>query len=250
MVNSEFNRLRSAARDPAVNFFLLLPLALVHLAGRHQNAAGAFSLIERFLQVIGEGAEIMLWIVVGLFFLWSTGRISVLRLRWQGGAALSFLEGGMWGFFLKIGLTLVVTAGFLAPLTLYLSRPDIYSASLGSNTQIPWESLSLAAGAGLYEEVIFRSLLMSGIYALLFPLLHKVHTVAWARGTAFVFALAVSSGIFAFAHAWGDPQALSAGPFLFRFLAGALLGSLYAWRGLAVTAYAHAAYDAQVLLNL
>ena len=247
MVNSEFHRLRSASRDPAVNFFLLLPLALIHLAGRHHETAGVFSLIEQFLQMIGEGAEVFLWIVLSVSFLWSMGRISILRLRWQGGAALSFLEGGLWGFLLKLTLTSVATSGILAPLALHLGSPG--SSQILVN-DIPWESLSLAAGAGLYEEVLFRALLMSALYAALFPLLSRMHSAAWARGVAFIFALTVSSGIFAFAHAWGDPKALMAGQFIFRLFAGVLLGILFAWRGLAVTAYAHAAYDAQVLLNL
>ena len=35
---------------------------------------------------------------------------------------------------------------------------------------------------------------------------------------------------------------------LFRFLAGVLLGVLYSWRGLAVVAYAHAFYNALILI--
>ena len=53
---------------------------------------------------------------------------------------------------------------------------------------------------------------------------------------------------FALAHKLGDPDALEPRVFAFRFIAGLLLGGLYAWRGLGVVVYAHAAYDAYLLL--
>ncbi|MCX8229828.1 MAG: CPBP family glutamic-type intramembrane protease, partial [Planctomycetota bacterium] len=74
------------------------------------------------------------------------------------------------------------------------------------------------------------------------------HTRQFARGLSFLLALLISSAIFSLAHAWGNPDALATAPFLFRFFGGCALGLLYAWRGITVVAYAHATFDAKILL--
>jgi membrane protease YdiL (CAAX protease family) len=96
----------------------------------------------------------------------------------------------------------------------------------------------LSIGAGVYEELVFRFLLLAGGFALL----HRVLSVP--RGAAFTIALLISALLFsAYHHAgpYGEPFRWVA--FVFRAAAGLLLGLLFAGRGLALCAYLHAFYD-------
>jgi membrane protease YdiL (CAAX protease family) len=101
----------------------------------------------------------------------------------------------------------------------------------------------MSIGAGVYEETVFRLLLMSGIAALLGKVL------GLGRWVAVTVALIVSALLFSAMHhipPYGDP--LHLGVFTFRFLAGICFGLLFWWRGFAVAVYTHALYDLYVLL--
>jgi len=237
MSRSEWSALGQARRDPAVSFLLLLPLALLHLSGRSKVEAGAYAIVERALAPFGVAAVWLLAALCVLGFTWALGRIRALDIPWRGGAALLVVEGIGWGFLL--GPVLRILTQFVSAQVQPLA--------------IDWGGthghLALAAGAGLYEELLFRAGLMSGTFVLLASFLSAFHPREAARTFSFGLALLISSTAFALAHALGDPSALDTGPFLFRTLAGVVLGLLFSWRGLAVVAYAHATYDAQYLLG-
>jgi membrane protease YdiL (CAAX protease family) len=236
MSASEWDRIGLARRDPAVSFLLLLPLALLHLSGRDKAQAGAFAIVDKGLQQLGPAAG---WLLAGLsltVFLWSIGRIRLMQIPWRGGAILLVFEGVCWGI-------------ALAPILNFLT-------SLASTQVMPlaidWSrthgDLALSAGAGLYEELLFRYGLMSGLYVLLSGFFGTFTSREAARTFSFGLALVISSLLFSLVHGLGDSAALDAGPFMFRLLAGIVLGLLFSWRGLAVVAYAHATYDAHLLL--
>jgi membrane protease YdiL (CAAX protease family) len=106
-------------------------------------------------------------------------------------------------------------------------------------TQIVAQSL----GAGLFEEFLFRVLILNALLLLTRMVLAEWLAVTVAiLGAAFVFALAHYVGPL------GDP--LDIHSFLFRWMAGLLFTVLYYSRGFAVTAYAHALYDIRVLMFL
>jgi membrane protease YdiL (CAAX protease family) len=111
-------------------------------------------------------------------------------------------------------------------------------------------SLAVAAGAGLYEEILFRLIGLGGVaLALNFVFRHFAaeHT---SRRLSFLIALLLSSAAFAAAHGiHGDPQAFEPDILTFRTIAGLSFGLLFVFRGLAVCAYAHFAYDAIYLLT-
>jgi membrane protease YdiL (CAAX protease family) len=101
----------------------------------------------------------------------------------------------------------------------------------------------MSIGAGVYEETVFRLLLLGGIVAFLERVLGLKRWIAVA--TAFV----VSSLLFSAMHhipPYGDPLLL--GVFTFRFMAGLCFASLFWYRGFAVAVYTHALYDLYVLL--
>jgi membrane protease YdiL (CAAX protease family) len=101
----------------------------------------------------------------------------------------------------------------------------------------------MSVGAGVYEETVFRLLLLGGIAWVL------ERGLGLARWVAVVVAFVVSSLLFSAMHhipPYGDP--LHIGVFTFRFLAGLCFAALFWFRGFAVAVYTHALYDLYVLL--
>jgi membrane protease YdiL (CAAX protease family) len=107
----------------------------------------------------------------------------------------------------------------------------------------PVAHLVLSIGAGLYEELLFRLLLVAGGYSLL----HrgcKMRSV-WAGCVAILLSSLLFS---AYHHVGSGGEPLVATVFAFRFLAGVLLGWLFLLRGFAVVCWTHALYDVLCVL--
>jgi hypothetical protein len=103
--------------------------------------------------------------------------------------------------------------------------------------------LMIALGAGLYEELLFRVVLVSGLMLLAkraIGLGPAASALAATVGGAVLFALAHHVG------AYGEPLTTQA--FTFRVLAGLFFSGLYVLRGFGITAWTHALYDVFVLL--
>ena len=92
-------------------------------------------------------------------------------------------------------------------------------------------------GAGIYEELLFRLILLSWLAGLL-------RLCGIGPGRALAVAVVASSLIFSTAHyvvPGGDK--LQWFSFVFRFLAGAFFAILYIYRGFGIAVGAHAGYD-------
>lgn len=104
--------------------------------------------------------------------------------------------------------------------------------------------LMLSLGAGLYEELLFRVILVGALAWF------GERLLGWRREGAGVMACLVGALIFSAFHyigTYGDPWQL--GSFTFRFLAGLVFSALYLTRGFGVTAWTHALYDVYVTLG-
>jgi hypothetical protein len=101
----------------------------------------------------------------------------------------------------------------------------------------------LLVGAGVWEELFFRLALLGGFLLL---------SVRWLGGNPVVFSvlgLLLSSAAFSAIHHLGPlGEPFAARIFLFRFLAGGVLGTLYLLRGLGICVYTHAFYNVGLLL--
>jgi len=105
-------------------------------------------------------------------------------------------------------------------------------------------TLMISLGAGIYEELLFRVLLVSGL--------------VWMGGRVFRWSMPVSAAvavilaalIFAAFHYIGPyGDTLELGSFLFRTVAGLLFSGLYVLRGFGITAWTHALYDVFLVLG-
>ncbi|MFW6189931.1 MAG: type II CAAX prenyl endopeptidase Rce1 family protein [Planctomycetota bacterium] len=104
--------------------------------------------------------------------------------------------------------------------------------------------LMLALGAGVYEELVFRLLLVGGGTLLL------REVFAWPEWLGLAVSLLVSSLLFSLVHHAGPMgEDFQAYTFLFRALCGALLGLIFIARGFGVAVWTHAVYNALVLVG-
>jgi len=107
------------------------------------------------------------------------------------------------------------------------------------------QQVTLAVGAGIYEEFFFRVMLISGLTGII------GFVFLWREKVRKAAALIIAAGIFSAFHFMGDyGDFFSMELFLLRFFAGIVLGVLYIARGFGITAYAHSIYDLIVLIQI
>ena len=111
--------------------------------------------------------------------------------------------------------------------------------SLGLGTR-----LMLSLGAGLYEELLFRVVLVAAL-----AWTGRI-VFGWRPLMAGMWAVLVGAFLFSAAHyagPYGDPLTLYS--FVFRMVAGVFFSALYLLRGFGITAWTHALYDAFLLVT-
>jgi len=104
--------------------------------------------------------------------------------------------------------------------------------------------LMISIGAGIYEELLFRVLLVG----LIAWTAHKV--LGWRPLVAGIVAAVLGALIFSAFHyigPYGDRWDVYS--FVFRSIAGLFFSGLYLLRGFGITAWAHALYDVFLLLR-
>ena len=107
------------------------------------------------------------------------------------------------------------------------------------------QQVTLAVGAGIYEEFLFRVLLIAGLSSIL------GFVFMWDKTFKNIIAVVLSGGIFSAFHFMGEyGDFFSMELFLIRFFAGLILGVLYMYRGFGITAYTHSIYDLIVLIRM
>jgi membrane protease YdiL (CAAX protease family) len=206
-----------------IPLFAVYEAALVGLtSARTRNAAEV--LMKRILGLEGGGPALVLNSALLVVFL-----VVALRGRRPARAVLPFalLEAAAYAF-------------LLAPLIRGVG------ALLGPLPQEPGRlaGVILGLGAGLYEEVLFRLVGVAGLALLLRRVLRCDEI--WAVATAVLLSALLFS---AYHHVGPGGEAWSGSRFVFRFLAGILLGWLYWWRGLGITAWTHGLYDVLLVLQ-
>ena len=109
----------------------------------------------------------------------------------------------------------------------------------------PFGKIAISIGAGLYEEMIFRMILLSLLHTVFVDLLRMPER--WGIGVA----IGISAVLFALYH----PLKTGAGVLDFRraaffLLAGVYFGVLYVVRGFGIAVATHAMYDIAVVVLL
>lgn len=217
------------SRDAAVGLFAILPLWLVYEGARlwlsPSERNGAEVLLLQQLNRLGPHGH--LGVSVAFCLLLATAARSLVRRRvpWMRVAAVIALEGCMYALLLG-----PLASAMAASATRVLAAAD--PSTLAVN-------LVGSLGAGIFEELVFRLGLMSLLAWLGMQALRAWALPAWIAGVVAVVASAVAFSWFH--HACGQPYDRHV--FLYRAMAGILLGALMWFRGIGVCVYTHTTYD-------
>jgi CAAX prenyl protease-like protein len=210
-------------------------------ASQVRNGADVL-LKEAFIAVAGRnGPLIFIAAVVGIG-IWFVARD--IRSTGQGVRPLIF--GAMLAESIALAAAFGVVIGTITVKLLgSLHVMSMMTASASPIAAMGWPTrLMLSLGAGLYEELLFRVLLVSGLAA------GARAVFGWGVKGAGVFATLVGALIFSAFHyigPYGDPFRLTS--FTFRAISGVAFSALYLTRGFGITAWTHALYDAFLLLG-
>lgn len=144
---------------------------------------------------------------------------------------------------LRIGLVIALEGSvyglMLGPVAWQLTRhAELLSVVLAGNPLVV--DLVGALGAGIFEELVFRLGLLS---LLAWGFIRACQAFAIPKWIGVALAVVASALVFSICHHWGDPSALDPGVFVFRSMAGLLLGLLFITRGIGVCVYTHALYN-------
>jgi hypothetical protein len=141
------------------------------------------------------------------------------------------------GYAMVFGLVTSTLTGLLVPVISVGSRLAVPALGSRPGTNLATQVM-ISLGAGIYEELLFRVILVSGLAWL------ARKAFGWSPTAAGLFAIGLGALIFSAFHyigPYGDRPHL--GSFAFRAVAGLLFSSLYLLRGFGITAWTHALYD-------
>jgi len=187
--------------------------------------------------------------LIGLFvFLHDRKRRPPIRPAWFGwliGESLVYATGVAFLVSTVVGLMFALhpmlgSAGHVLHPALMMQEVESLSAPA---------MLVLSIGAGLYEELVFRVLLVGG----LFWIFRKRVARAWL---AYALAAVIGAFLFSAVHYMGplgDPFTLASFTFrllTFRLLFGLALNAVFLLRGFGVAAWTHALYDVLVVTQI
>jgi hypothetical protein len=248
-LSSASGRYWRASRAPRYSLTFAFPLLVAY-------EALAFSLSHEAMAGVRNGADVLLksafvllggrdgLIAFGVLLV-GTGAVLAWRDRRRSGP----IEGRVFVLMLAESvldaLVFGLVVGTLTGLLLHPFHPAVALAGTPAvRCQVGARGLGLATqlmislGAGIYEELLFR-VLMVGALAW-----GARRVLGWSATAAGVFATLVGALVFSAFHyvgPYGDRLELSS--FAFRAIAGVLFSGLYLLRGFGITAWTHALYD-------
>jgi Type II CAAX prenyl endopeptidase Rce1-like len=231
------------SRSPRYAILFAVPLFLAY-------EVLAFALSRPGVAEIRNGADVILqslfyWLggAAGIYvfeaLLVGAGLWLVVRdLRRHPGRLRVAVFGGMTLEAVVLALAVgIVVRGVTGVVLHYV--PLSLPGGLGVSTQ-----LMVSLGAGIYEELLFRVIVVGGLAAL------GTRVLRWSRGASWTMAVVIGALLFSAFHYIGPyADTLRWSSFLFRFFAGGVFSVLYLLRGFGITAWTHALYDVFVTLG-
>jgi hypothetical protein len=236
----------AVTRTHSYSLLFALPLLLLYEAGAVYIARAEGSSLR-------NGADVLLRTMLAIGGL--QGTLAFTMLLVAGAAILVFLERrrkapplrlrpffGMAAesavYALLLGLVVgTATSWLVRGISVHLAAGGFASLSLA-------EGIVLSLGAGVYEELVFRVILVGGLFGVF-------RAGGLSARLAGVFSVILAAMVFSGFHyvgPYGDPWEIPS--FLFRFLAGVVFSVLFLVRGFGITAWTHALYDVFLVLAL
>jgi hypothetical protein len=244
MISSSLSSYWRAARAPRYSlvfaFPLLISYELLALALSHGEVTGvrngADVLLKSLFVALGGRYGLALF---GVVVIGGGAAIAWRDLRRSGGIRSRYL---LWMLGESVAYALVF--GMVAGTLTFMLLPHLSMLGGASGVGFAQEiqslptQLMISLGAGIYEELLFRVVLVSGLAWL------GCSVFGWTKTAANAFAIVGGALIFSAFHyigPYGEPLRLDS--FTFRAIAGLLFSGLYVLRGFGITAWTHALYD-------
>ena len=235
------------SKRPLVCLAFVAPILLVYevgvlLLGAQATRNGVDVYLRGALEMIGFGQYFLLPLLTASILLaWhhTTGQ------RWQLRGNLLF---GMTFESLALGLALL----FLARMQVWMFSTSpvamTCASEVNANTGGFASQLIGYLGAGIYEELLFRLIL-------LWPVAGLIQYLGAPRWGSLVGAIVFTSLVFSAAHYKvftfnSGAEDLEFFTFFFRFIAGVFFSTLFLYRGFGIAVGAHAFYDILVVVNV
>ena len=144
-----------------------------------------------------------------------------------------------------IYLPFMIFESIIWSVLIYLLMTNTHIFLMNPKGNMIIQSVTLAVGAGIYEEFLFRFVLIFTFTKLIIFIFGMEYN--YSR----IISMVISAGIFSSFHFIGDfGDFFSFDTFMIRFFAGILLGIIYFTRGFGITAWAHSIYDLIILTRI
>lgn len=205
-----------------------------HLTGKTLSVT-AYKLFIDLFHVFGlAGASLPSIALLVVFFTWHLINQDSWRLDANTLAGM-FLESLAWTLPL-----LVLAAAFVHARTMASTTDGVLAGvTQPLNALPPMTQFTIAVGAGLYEEMLFRLVGLALLHFILVDLLGM--KPFWGQPLAVLIAAAAFS---AYHHNQTGAE------FMFKLIAGGYFGTVYLMRGFGIVVATHALYDIIVLVVL
>lgn len=240
-------RYLECSRSPWYSLIFVLPLWLLYevmatvlnFGQRQQISNGADWILREWMALVGVQGRLAGMLV-----------LAVIATVWVYRKDAAHRKQGVYpGYFLGMlaesGLYALLFGGAVVYLMRLLIPGFLLDLQIGGSHALGiGVQFMTSLGAGVYEELLFRVLLMGGL--------------AWAGtqlvkmkpGASLFIAMLISSLAFSAFHYVGSlADHFSIASFAFRFFAGMLLALIYRTRGFGIAAYTHAIYDVLLVLQ-
>ena len=225
-------------KSPFYGFIFTIPLFLIYELGIILNS-------NESIISMRNGADVLLRQILSFF--------GLNGIYWLG---LVFFVAYLITFFFhkskmkqneinNIYLFIMIIESLCWANLIYLFMSNIHILLMNPTGSIILQKVTLAIGAGIYEEFLFRVvliLLLSQIIKFIFK---------WNLKFSRIVAMIISAGIFSSFHFLGEyGDYFSFNIFMIRFFAGIFLGMIYFTRGFGIVAWSHSIYDLIVLTKI
>jgi membrane protease YdiL (CAAX protease family) len=216
------------SESPLHSLAFVLPMMILFeiATSFHPSSPIAFRLLQVFFKQLGAtGRFIPALSLVGILLSWHIARKDSWRVRIET----------LWGMSVESWMLCLP----LVTLGIAFARWNIHVPLYGRTEALRDETI-LSVGAGVYEELVFRLMLMTAIMLLTADVLRLPK--AWSN----LLMVASSAVLFSLYHYLGA-EAFQWRSFAFRAVAGIYFSVLFLTRGFGITAGCHVAYDIMVV---
>ena len=225
-------------KTPLYSFFFSIPLFIIYEIGIFLSSSSALVLMR-------NGADALMRQVLSA--------LGINGFHWMGGI---FFFGFILTYFYQkqFWRKIEIEANYfgfmffescLWSIGLYYFMSNVHILLMVPNGSFILQQVALAVGAGIYEEFLFRVLLISSIGGVLGFIFQ------WSHNVKKFTAMIIAAGIFSAFHFIGEfGDYFSFNVFMVRFLAGTVLGVLYFLRGFGIVAWTHSVYDLIILTRI